>query len=464
MPDSGAPGLALKASEFNIFVPSEFEDVVLIYNTATGAYAPVDVEQFARIAALVDDPRGVDVTKFPELLEAGILVPEDLDERARVKQRYFDSRANETGLNLTIAPTISCNFACSYCFEEHPKRHLSDTDITAMADYVRNELDPGAPLDVTWFGGEPLAAFRQLRELDGALQAVADEKGSTYTQFIITNGSLLTEKKIEYFASRPHFTGAQITLDGPADVHDQRRFSSAGKPTFAKILDNLKAVKGRMDVSLRVNLDRQNVNRIHELIDLILAEDMGHYIHMYFGHVVDYTDECGDLGDTMLSREDFAAAEVRLYNLMIQKGLRPGFGLPQPRAGSLCVADAPGGAVLTPGGLVFRCWNETAWPEADAYGRLSAGGKMEINAVKQERDQFWKDHDPFTHAECETCAVQPLCKGGCPWEAEKRPLDGPGHCTPLRYNLADILRLHHLRDSIDALSDQASHPRPRQTV
>jgi len=464
MPDAGAPGQALKASEFNIFVPSDFEDVVLIFNTATGAYAPVDLEQFSLVAALIDNSGQIDAANRSELLEAGILVPEDLDERARIKQRYFEGRQSETGLNLTIAPTVSCNFACSYCFEEHPKRHLSDADIAAMADYVRNGLEPGAPLDVTWFGGEPLAAFRQLKQLDAALQDVADEKGSTYTQFIITNGSLLTEAKVEYFASRPHFTGAQITLDGPADVHDQRRFSSAGKPTFAKILTNLKAIKGRIDVSLRVNLDKQNVNRIHELIDLILAEDMGHYIHMYFGHVVDYTDECGDLDDTMLSREEFAAAEVRLFNLMIQKGLRPGFGLPQPRAGSLCVGDAPGGAVLSPGGLVFKCWNETALPEADAYARLGEGGVVTRNAVKESRDQFWNAYDPFTHSECETCAVQPLCKGGCPWEAEKRPTNGPGHCTPLRYNLPDILRLHHLRSSIDALSDEASIPRPRQTV
>lgn len=457
-------GDQLVASQFNCFVPSAFDGIILMYNTATGAFAAVSTSEFEDIAALFDNPTLATEEDLAGLAEAGFLVPAGFDEREAVRNSYFDGRAVETGLNLTIAPTVSCNFACSYCFEEHPKRHFSDADLHAVSDYVRNNLETGAPLNVTWFGGEPLAAFRQLAELDAALQTIADERGSAYTQFMITNGSLLTEKRIAYFASRAGFTGAQVTLDGPADIHDGRRYTSAGKPSFAKILDNLKNIGGRFEISLRINLDRENVNRIPELIDMIIAEDMAGYVSPYFGHVVDYTDECGDLGETMLSREEFAAAEVRLLNLMVRKGLRPGFELPRPHAGSLCVGDAPGGAVISPGGLVFRCWNETALPEGEAYARIEEGGALARNAVKADRDAFWKDYDPFTHTECQTCAVQPLCKGGCPWEAEKRPADGPGHCTPLRYNLPDMLRLVHLRDSIDAIDPGDTPSLPRQIV
>lgn len=467
MPDgaSSRTGSAqLVASQFNVFLPSAFDGIVLMYNTATGAFAAVEADEFEDIAALLEQPDRGDPDDVRRLAESGFLVPAARDERAAVRESYFSGRAAETGLNLTIAPTVSCNFACSYCFEEHPKRHLSEEDSSALLAYVADRLEPGAALSVTWFGGEPLAAFRQLKSLDAALQALTDEKGSAYSQFIITNGSLLNEEKIAYFAARPGFTGAQITLDGPADIHDRRRYSSAGKPTFEKILANLKRIDGRISVSLRINLDRENVNRVPELVDLILDEDLVTYVHPYFGHVVDYTDECGDLGATMLTREEFAAAEVRLLNLMIRKGVRPSLDLPRPYAGSLCVGDAPGGAVISPGGLVFRCWNETALPEGEAYARLNADGSVATNAVREDRERFWKSYDPFTHAECQTCEVQPLCKGGCPWEADKRPLDGPGHCTPLRYNLPDILRLAHLRDSIDAIEPGTATATPRQTV
>ncbi|MEE2525960.1 radical SAM protein [Hyphobacterium sp. HN65] len=467
MPDGQASrvgGDQLVASQFNCFVPSAFDSIVLMYNAASGAFAAVSVEEFEDIAALMADPGSAPAEEVSKLTGAGFLVPASRDERADVRSAYFEGRAAETGLNLTIAPTVSCNFACSYCFEEHPKRHFSDEDFQAVTAYVRENLDAGAPLSVTWFGGEPLAAFRQLKALDTALQAIADGRGSTYTQFMITNGSLLTEERIAYFASRPGFTGAQVTIDGPADIHDARRFTSAGKPSFEKIMRNLKAIAGRMAISLRINLDRQNVDRIPELIDLIIGEGIADWVSPYFGHVVDYTDECGDLASTMLTREEFAAAEIRLFNLMIRKGLRPGLDLPRPQAGSLCVGDAPGGAVISPGGLVFRCWNETALPEGEAYARIDDRGGLVRNGVKEERERFWKAYDPFTHAECADCTVQPLCRGGCPWEADKRPTDGPGHCTPLRYNLPDLLRLIHLRDSIDAIEPGGERPLPRQTV
>jgi uncharacterized protein len=467
MPDGAASridGRQLAASQFNIFVPSAFDGIVLMYNSVSGAFAAVETEEFEGIARLLDQPECGEAEELQRLAEAGFLVAADRDERAKIREGYFETRTSEKGLSLTIAPTVSCNFACSYCFEEHPKRHLSDEDSAALLAYVADRLEPGAPLSVTWFGGEPLAAFKQLRSLDEELQALCDERGSDYTQFIITNGSLLNEEKIAYFASRPGFTGAQITLDGPADIHDGRRFTSAGKPTFGKILDNLKRIDGRITVSLRINLDRENVNRIPELIDLVVKEGLAGFVHPYFGHVVDYTDECGDLGNTMLSRKEFAAAEVQLLNLMIRRGVRPSLDLPRPYAGSLCVADAPGGAVISPGGLVFRCWNETALPEGEAYARLNQDGSLAQNAVREERDRFWKDYDPFTHAECATCDVQPLCKGGCPWEADKRPVDGPGHCTPLRYNLPDVLRLIHLRDSIDAIDPGETAAPPRQVV
>jgi len=455
-------------SQFNVFVPSMGEDTALCFNTFSGAFLPValvDFEAIGQAIACLED--GGDVTAIAPavlalLVENGFLVPTGFDERAALKQRYFDGRRDEAGLNLTIAPTVSCNFACSYCFEEHPKRHMNEADVEAIATHVETALRPGEPLGVIWFGGEPLAQFKTLKAIDARLDALCQAKGSSYSQSIITNGSLLSEDKIAYFANRPGFTSAQITLDGPAEIHDQRRTTSAGGGTFAKILDNIKAVDGRFFVSLRVNLDRRNVLRTTELIDLIVEQELGHFVSPYFGHVTDYNDSVEGLSDHCLSRAEFAEAEIKLGFYMIQRGLKPALGLPQPSAHSLCVADSPGGAVLSPGGLVFSCWNETAFPEQAASGSLGPDGlvRTEAQAKKAER---WKQYDPFSHADCQSCKVQPLCQGGCPWEAEKAPKDGPGHCSPLRNNLPDRLRLHHLCASIDATADLAPD-RPRQVV
>ena len=455
-------------SQFNVFVPTLNEDAILCFNTFSGAFLPVCVEDFEALGgaiAQVEDEGHLDGTEsaiIALLVENGFLIPQGFDERAALKQRYFDGRRDEAGLNLTIAPTVSCNFACSYCFEEHPKRHMSEADIEAIAGHVETALQPGEPLSVTWFGGEPLAQFKTLKAIDARLETICRAKGSRYSQSIITNGSLLSEDKIAYFAGREGFSSAQITLDGPADIHDQRRTTSAGGGTFEKILDNIKAVDGRFFISLRVNLDRRNVLRTTELIDLIAEHGLGHYVGPYFGHVTDYNDSVDGLSDHCLSRSEFAEAEIKLGFYMIQRGLKPALGLPQPSAHSLCVADAPGGAVLSPGGLVFSCWNETAFPEQAASGSLGDNG-LERSAQQSKKAERWKAYDPFTHAECQSCKVQPLCQGGCLWEAEKAPKDGPGPCSPLRNNLADRLRLHHLCASIDATAG-VTPDRPRQVV
>jgi hypothetical protein len=41
-----------------------------------------------------------------------------------------------------------------------------------------------------------------------------------------------------------------------------------------------------------------------------------------------------------------------------------------------------------------------------------------------------------------------LCLGGCPWEARKNPEWSTGHCTTLKFNLPDTLRIYHMQTAI----------------
>ena len=470
MPDGASLDLKtrLGVSGFNVFVPSAKNDVVLCLNTFKGSFFPLsvsDFEVFGGIIAAVEDEKPL--AEFPQSMikimhDYGFLIEQEFDERDAIRHRYFNGRDKEKNLKLTIAPTVSCNFACSYCFEEHPKRHMSQDDIEALGRYVDTALDPGETLSITWFGGEPLAQFNSLKKLDALFTDICRAKGSRYHQSIITNGSLLSESRIQYFAGREGFSSAQLTLDGPPDIHDQRRVTSAGGETFSRIMKNIKAVNSRFYINVRVNLDARNVNRITELIDLIADADVGHYVGLYFGHVANFNDTVGGLDDHCLTRRAFADAEAKLSFYMLQKGLRPSVSLPVPYAGSICVADAKGGAVLSPGGMVFNCWNETAFPEGKESGRYETG-EIVRDPEQKLRSERWKDYDPFAHSECQTCKVMPVCKGGCPWEAAKAPKEGPGHCTSLRYNLSDRLRLHYICSQIDA-SAEIKPDRPRQII
>lgn len=75
----------------------------------------------------------------------------------------FNARNNDrTTLNLVLAPTTACNFACPYCFEskKNPKT-IDEETIDALAEFVKSHQDANK-VHIHWYGGEPLLAFDKM--------------------------------------------------------------------------------------------------------------------------------------------------------------------------------------------------------------------------------------------------------------------------------------------------------------
>jgi len=448
----------LVASRYNVVTPAYVSDVALAFNTASGSFAPVHGEQRAIWQDILSADHVIwseDASNAPSsqrdevvdfMFRNGFLVPEEVDELARMRQRYWSGRkAGQSGhLSLTVSPTVACNFRCGYCFQEHPQRRMQEPDRQALVRFVEANLVEGGSLGVMWFGGEPVLAFDALIELAQALQEVAESRGASYSHSMITNGSLLTREKAERMCAiaRPGFV--QITLDGDAESHDRRRHTVGGKGTFDGIVANLKEIAGVVPVTIRMNVDKTNVNRIEPLVVGLEEEGLKDRLSVYLGHVQEFTEACDEMNGTDLTIQEFAEAEANLGALLLCRGWSVGGGLPRPPSGPICTADNPNGYVISPGGLVFRCWNEAAQGRADAWGHLSDDGALAI----RRRSHVFEDFDAFSHEACASCRVAPLCRGGCPWEATKYGPEETGHCTPMRFNLEDKLRAYHLRTSI----------------
>ncbi|WP_433928895.1 radical SAM protein [Sorangium cellulosum] len=445
----------MKPSEFNVFVDAHVDGVVIAYNTFTGSMLTCDAGELARVEAALGAPDAApasarDAALRERLVACGFLVADGLDERRALRSRYDRRQASTGAVALTLAPTVSCNFGCTYCFQEHPKRRMSEDDVLAVKRHVAGNLGPGSSLHVTWFGGEPLLAFDVIEELTPYFHEIAGERGGRFRQSMITNGSLLDEQKADFFAAQGNFDFLQITLDGPPAVHNKRRLTTNGQPTYDRILANVERASGRLPITLRVNVDRSNVDHLAAFVDLLAARGLLPRVSVYLGHVLPYTDVCSGVGSAALTKEEFAAVQASFDFALFERGIRPPFSLPKPRFGNLCIADNPRGAVVAPDGLVFRCWNEVATTEREASGLLAPGsGAVVSEGSARENRAAWDGYDPFAHAVCQTCKVQPLCHGGCPWEARKNPVESTGHCTPLRWNLPDRLRLVHLKMVLD---------------
>lgn len=58
-----------------------------------------------------------------------MLINRDKNEVEMLKFQNHRTRFDDSNLTLTIAPTMECNFACPYCFEEGVRYRRMDKEI-----------------------------------------------------------------------------------------------------------------------------------------------------------------------------------------------------------------------------------------------------------------------------------------------------------------------------------------------
>ena len=64
----------------------------------------------------------------------------------------------------------------------------------------------------------------------------------------------------------------QVTVDGTAELNDRRRLHKDGLPTYDRILRNVElALQRGVRVNLRVNVGKENLHGIKDLIDDLKA-------------------------------------------------------------------------------------------------------------------------------------------------------------------------------------------------
>jgi uncharacterized protein len=129
------------------------------------------------------------------------------------------------------------------------------------------------------YGGEPLLnptiSVYVLRDLD----FISQEYGITIEKGIITNGTIYNEHVKEVFERTDYI---QITIDGPKDIHNKRRYFKDGRGSFDIILSNLLRVieKHSKKVILRINIDEYNHNKIEELLDFLAELGLHNHVEM----------------------------------------------------------------------------------------------------------------------------------------------------------------------------------------
>lgn len=145
--------------------------------------------------------------------------------------------------HLVLTVTEQCNMRCRYCVHGadlgwvrgHGKRAMSLQTAQKSLQYFLGRVEEDTIPMVSFYGGESLL------ELD-TIEKVIEEgrkhpRGKDAMFIIDTNGLLLSEKAIDLVAREKVYL--QISIDGPAFLHDRNRVDSKGQGTLNRILSNL---------------------------------------------------------------------------------------------------------------------------------------------------------------------------------------------------------------------------------
>lgn len=178
-------------------------------------------------------------------------------------------------LELIILPTEQCNFRCTYCYEDFSVGRMKKETIIgikALLDRRCSDLDF---LNISWFGGEPLAAKDIVLEISEHATKLANKYSKfRYYGNMTTNGYFLDHNMAASLAD-VGVLRYQISLDGPRDVHNKSRIRADGRDTYDRIWSNLLAIRDSslpVSVMLRIHFSVDTVELLEPLIDDIKKE------------------------------------------------------------------------------------------------------------------------------------------------------------------------------------------------
>lgn len=344
---------------------------------------------------------------------------EEADEKTAFRNGYLDfiDRRGNDEIQLFFVPNYSCNFACSYCYQEgyEPvKQTLSTEIIDAFFTYVRTHF-AGRRKYITVFGGEPLLPGDKQRSLIEHLLNKASKAGLDVA--FVTNGYTLTDY-LELL-KKHSIREVQVTLDGTESIHDARRFMHGKLPTFQRIVEGIDAsLQAGININLRMVADKDNLSNLPDLARF--AIDRAWTASPFFKTQIGRNYElhhCNSSPDRLYDRATLYAAMFDLLKAHphIAEFYKPAFSiakyisendaLPLPLFDSCPACKTEWAFDYT--GTIYSC-TATVGKQGEELGTFFPSVSLREDLVAE-----WQDRDITTIEACKTCNLALACGGGC---------------------------------------------------
>ena len=426
----------MRRSRYAIEVPGDVGEL-LLYNTATGAFAALSGEA-------LESWQAAEGPFADQLADVGFLTNLTADEELAAQQAAFDqTRVDHTQLALNFVPTYACNYRCPYCYEQGHNgitgkmgKPVMDA-IMALVEHIYAR-DGFTTLTAQWYGGDPSLALDVVEELSGRLIAWCDERSVSFDAVMLSNANLIDEKAAELIA-RCRISSVLLTIDGPEEVHNKRRIAANGSNSYERNIQAARFLRANgVRVNATMNVDKVNWPLYADFRDKLLAEEG---IALSPGKLCDYGHFYGQAPFAapdfdLFTHEEFARVRLEQY-------AREGHGAAEMRAmlaptNLFCSGQLDNYFVIDLLGDVYNC---DGW----------VGDKKHVRFSLLDDPSTWNlsdiTFDATRNAQCSACELLPICQGNCIWE---RVCNGMP-CHPLKYTIDGYLRLY--RDCFGQLDE-----------
>ncbi len=377
-----------------------------LWNTLSGAVIELDEvgEQY-----LQDFSGKKDNTEyFHMLVNNGCIINSAIDELGRVLSDEQSTMLNSTPerIGFTIAPGMSCNYNCSYCFEMNHRSHVAmdNETIEQVIQYIKSSINTNKSVkrcQLTWFGGEPLLYTATIEKISREVIAFCEQMKIQYQAGIITNGRLLTDLNIKLL-KECKVKQAQISLDGMEQSYCLKK--GATRQDFYTVIENIKQSCNLIKLNIRINYSPDmNKKDVLDLVDFLLKDNLlDGKIRVYLGFVRDYSLTAEEERN---NHRRHIEMETELENHLhdFYGGRNNGLPVPKRRISS-CLQVCCANACIGPHGELYRCEH------------YFGNNKAIIGDVSQGRycNSFDRKYYKFEHLKkCLQCKFFPLCMGGC---------------------------------------------------
>lgn len=376
---------------------SSVDDGTVIHNCFTGAEVMIKPFEYINIFTT----QYCDYAQF--LLANYFIVPEDFEEDVwveiiRERQRMpITATYLEHPNKFIILTTTKCNARCFYCYElsSKHKTHMTYDTAEKVANYIINNAPKNQPIELGWFGGEPLFNSDVIEIICSRLASAR----LNFSSHMISNCYLFDEAMVEKAKTEWRVKNVQCTLDGTEDTYNKIKnyIYKDGISPYKKVIEGVQLlVKAGIPVSVRMNCDFHNAANLKELILELDSVFKG------VGNFSMYIWPLFEIGFTRgpKEKETLYNSILELENLLVDLGYPIGHRIPNMIKGVHCMVDSGEAITITPNGDIGLCEH---YIDRDFISHIDNPLEKDFDMIRS-----WRNYVQPTEY-CNDCPLFPIC-------------------------------------------------------